>query len=463
MTALRILLLVVLGLIMSAAHQFTPEGAVASAGTTTLAAGYLLLTAFLAGAVFKAAGLPKLTGYLAAGIITGPEVLGLVAGDTVDNLHILNGIAVSLIALSAGTEMHFGSMRPLLRGIGWISVVAMLGTTVLLFGVCIAVGDLLPFMSGLSLDQRIAFAGVLAVTLVAGSPAVVVALRDETDADGPFVQTALAVTVVGSLMVILMFAGVSTIAKSTLGASADVGATARTLTWEIFGSLGAGVVVGVLAFGYFKKIGASGALFVVALSFVIAEVGRRMHLDPLIVSLSAGVFLRNFTDIGDDLHGEIDAASLPVYVAFFAVAGAGVHLHALTVVWLPATLLVIARAAGLQVGAMIGGRIAGASDVVRRFTGFGLMPQAGLALALALLFQRAFPQLGAEAAALVFGIVAINELVAPVVLRNALVRSGEAGRRVRGGDDALSPVAAPVAVVAPEPPGPLPTPPGAGG
>ena len=69
--------------------------------------------------------------------------------------------------------------------------------------------------------------------------------------------------------------------------------------------------------------------------------------------------------------------------------------------------------------------------MVRKFGGFGLMPQAGLALALALLFTKTFPQFGASASALVFGVVALNELVAPVLFRIALVRSGESGGRHR--------------------------------
>ncbi|HUS63550.1 MAG TPA: hypothetical protein VMZ28_03365, partial [Kofleriaceae bacterium] len=74
-----------------------------------------------------------------------------------------------------------------------------------------------------------------------------------------------------------------------------------------------------------------------------------------------------------------------------------------------------------------------APDVVRKYGGFGLMPQAGLALALALLFTRTFPQFGAAASALVFGVVALNELIAPVLFRLALVRSGEAGASTSGG------------------------------
>jgi hypothetical protein len=110
------------------------------------------------------------------------------------------------------------------------------------------------------------------------------------------------------------------------------------------------------------------------------------------------------------------------------VAGATLHAEALKVVWLPATLFVAVRALGLLAGSRLGARVAGAPRVVQQFAGFGLLPQAGLALALALLFNRTFPEFGAEAGALVLSVVALNELVAPIAYRFALVKSGEAGK-----------------------------------
>ena len=67
--------------------------------------------------------------------------------------------------------------------------------------------------------------------------------------------------------------------------------------------------------------------------------------------------------------------------------------------------------------------------MVQRYAGFGLLPQAGLALALSMLFGKTFPEFGTEAGALTLGVVAINELVAPALYRFALIRSGEAGRK----------------------------------
>jgi hypothetical protein len=95
----------------------------------------------------------------------------------------------------------------------------------------------------------------------------------------------------------------------------------------------------------------------------------------------------------------------------------------------PALIFVGARALGLLVGSRLGSSFAGAAPSVQRYAGFGLLPQAGLALALSMLFAKTFPEFGAEAGALTLGVVAINELVAPAIYRMALVRSGEAGQR----------------------------------
>jgi Kef-type K+ transport system membrane component KefB len=434
---IRIVMLVVLGLLMQATHQFAPAGGLGnSAAATTLACGYLLLTAFMAGSLFKSIGLPRLTGYLATGIVVGPHVLGLLSAHVVGDLRIFNGVAIALIALTAGSEMHFSSMRPLLRNIGWITVFGVLGTTLLLTGAVFVCRGLLPFMDPLTANQAFVLSLVLGVTLVAQSPAVVVALRDETEAEGPLIQTVLGVVVLADLVVIVMFAVVSSLAQAELGAGTNVATTAAKLAWSLFGSVGIGVLIGIVFAAYLKRIKTSGALFVVVVCFVVAEVGERLQLDPLIVALCAGIFIRNATALGERLHHEIHAASLPIYVAFFAVAGATIHVDILAEVGLPAAIFVIVRGVGFYFGNRLAGTQAGAPEVVRRYAGFGLMPQSGLALALALLFTQTFPQFGAAASALVFGVVALNELVSPVLFRIALSRSGEAGRRGRAAEPA---------------------------
>jgi Kef-type K+ transport system membrane component KefB len=279
--------------------------------------------------------------------------------------------------------------------------------------------------------QVAAFSLVLGVTMVAQSPAVVVALQAEMEADGPLTRTVLGVVVMSDLLVIILFALVSSVAKTVMGSRADAWHTAGALAWELLGSISVGVLVGVIIAVYLRYVKGSSSLFVIAAAFLVAEVGQRIELDPLLVALAAGVLIRNVTRQGKRLQDEIEVSSLPVYVVFFAVAGATVHIKELFAVWLPAVALVLTRAAGFSSLGWIATTLADAEEKVRKYIGFGLMPQAGLALALALLFVKTFPKYGADASALVFGTVAINELIAPVLYRFALIKSGEAGKSER--------------------------------
>jgi hypothetical protein len=199
------------------------------------------------------------------------------------------------------------------------------------------------------------------------------------------------------------------------------------LAWELGGSIIAGCGIGSILAVYLRGVGHGAPLFVLMIAFVTAEIGVRLGLDPLLVALAAGVLIRNGTGQGDQLHHAIEGSSLPVYLVFFAVAGATIHLDVLAVVGLPALLFVVIRAAGFLAGSRVACAAAGAPAEVRRWVGFGLLPQAGLALALSMLFAKTFPEFGGDAGALTLGIVALNEMVAPVIYRYALVRSGEAG------------------------------------
>lgn len=423
---MSVVLLVVLAGLMQATRSFA-AGPAGGEGTL-LAFGYLLVSAFFAGELFDRLRLPRLTGYIAVGVLAGPMVLNLVSREMVGSLDVVNGTAVAMIGLTAGNEIELRAMRPLLRSVGWITLVGVLGTTLLLAATGWLLRPMLPFMRDLPPAQALAVALVLGVVTVAQSPAVVVALRDELRAEGPVSQTALGVVVIADLVVIVLFSLVSTVARASFGGGADAAGTAARLGWEIFGSLGAGAVLGILLAIYLRRVVGGASMFLLLMAVVVAEVGRRLHFDPLLVALAAGVVVRNLTTAGEALHQEIKPAQLPVSIVFFAVAGANLHLDVLALVGLPAGAFVLVRGAGLLAGSRLGARIAGAPEAVRRHAGFGLLPQAGLALALSMLFAKTFPEFGAEASALTLGVVALNELFAPAVYRFALVRCGEVGR-----------------------------------
>jgi Kef-type K+ transport system membrane component KefB len=258
----------------------------------------------------------------------------------------------------------------------------------------------------------------LGVVLAAQSPAVVVALRRETRACGPLPDTVLGAVVVGDLLVIFLFSVAKGFATPLLGGGGSIVTAATHLAWHVIGSLVVGGMVGVALAAWLRRRANGATLLVIVSCFVLAEVGERFDFDPIIVAVIAGAFVRNRAAAAAPLldHG-LEATSSTVYVLFFAVTGASLHLDALAIVGIPAVLIVLARAAGLLVGARAGAAIGRADPLVQRFGGVGLLPQAGLALALALVFAKAFPQIGPEASALALSVVALNELAAPAVWR----------------------------------------------
>lgn len=434
MSSIKRLLLViaVMGLIQAVPEIDVTDDPNARGARLVLGIGFVLVTSWFIGRLFSTVGLPKLTGYLATGIVCGPALLSYLDHETVTSMGLVNGMAISLIALTAGSEMDFRSMKPLMRSIGWISVVAVAGTALLLTVAVFLLSSHLTFMSEMTTSGKLAVAAVIGVVVVAQSPAVVVAIRAETGADGPVARTVLGVVVLADLLVIVLFAIMSSIANGVLSGSVDIGEAAGRVSWELFGSLGIGAIIGILLGAWQRFVGDRGLdLFVLAVCFVSAEVGRRLHLDPLLLMLAAGMFVENVARTGQGLRHAFEDASLPVYILFFTVAGASIHLDLIPLVLLPAVVLILVRSFGLVAGSWLGAHIAGAAPEVKKLAGFGLLPQAGLAIALSLLFARTFPAFGEAASALTLGIVAINEIIAPAVFRIALLRSGEA-RQVSG-------------------------------
>lgn len=423
-----LLVLAALAGLMQAARSFAPDAV--SAGGTELAFGFLLLTAYFTGKLFNRVGLPKLTGYIASGIIVGPYVLELVDKNMTGQLKLVSGVTTSILALTAGAELNLRKIKPLLGTVRSVAVYAVFGTMVVLTGTLIAVRPLVPFLSALPIEHAAAVAMAMAVALSAQSPAVVMAMIGETRADGVLTKTILALVIVADLAVIVTYGVASSIATAVVGGNVDLGAAIGRIAWEVFGSIGVGIFIGVILGLFIHHVGQGMGLFAIMLCLVLAEVGAAVHLDALIIALTAGLWLENVSRAdAHKLLERFEGQSLPVYLVFFALAGAKLDLYALSDLVAPVLIIVVVRASSFYVGSRIGTRHEGVDPTVRRLAWIGLVPQAGLALALAELVRRTFPAFGDAAFALVIGVVATNELTAPIALRIALLRSGEAGKR----------------------------------
>jgi Kef-type K+ transport system membrane component KefB len=431
---IHLLLLIAVGGMMHAARSFTTDTSFAG---TELAFGFLLLASYFLAKIVNRFGLPKLTGYIAAGVITGPYVLDFVTMEMGVSLKVVSTTATAILALEAGSELEIKKIKPILKTLRGITLFAVIGSMFAIGGALFLMQPMFPsIFAKLDPHQAIAVCLAIGVALSAQSPAVVMAMLAETRSEGPLSRTMLASVVVADLTVITMFSVVLAVTGAVIGGSIDVVGTALAVGWELLGSLVFGLLIGMLVGQYLLSVKQGAAMFTLLICVIVAEIGVRMHLDSLIVMLAAGIWLRNWSraDSTKMMH-DFQAAQLPVFLVFFALAGSKLDIQVLFTALLPVGIIAAVRAASFFVGAKIACKLSGADEVISKYAWFGLVPQAGLALALALVLKNTLPSFGFDqaagdtAAVILFGVVGFNECIAPIILRIVLIRSGEAGKK----------------------------------
>ncbi|MEM1166643.1 MAG: cation:proton antiporter [Planctomycetota bacterium] len=437
--------------------------------------GVLLLGAWLLGKFAAQLGLSKITGFLVFGILVGPYTLEVISLEQMEYLKLVNGLAIALIALTAGSEIHVPFIKKFGKAITYISVIEM-GIVMVLITV------LMEFMLHADDSPVVRFGGEGAAFWVAlsigtiaaaNSPAVVIAIITETGARGVMAQTGLAVTVVKDLLTIIAFAVVLALAGAgiqraaeqregyieahpeyaethpeemalmespetsdaagTEGAKADASGEKKEsigvyLLKHVPGSMGAGVLVaGLMAFAALK-VGAALPIVLIAASFAITLLSTALGLEPLIVGLTAGFLMSNF--FGARLahfFETVEELSMPVYAVFFSLAGCKVDPSVVQAVWHYVLALVVLRAIGTAAGCWIGGKLGRVERPARDWVWASLIPQAGIALALTQKIATEFAHwpFMEKVYAIMLSAVAVHELIGPLIFKFALGRAGE--------------------------------------
>jgi len=427
-----------LGLLMAFLHRVTAGGPLEA--RATLALGFLLLAAYVGGEIARRARLPRLTGYLLVGFAVGPAWLGLVRREEVDALRFIGDAAVALIALAAGAELTRDALR---QGGGRVAF-ARLASGAIVFPflavslVLLSVSPWFPLTRHQPVGDAVVVALVLGTLAAASSPVLTMAIMSELDGRGPVARTLLGVTVVQDIAVAILFALVLVLGGALTSAGALNVAVAGTAILRLVGSAAAGALLGFALGRYLSLVRRDTVLFLVATAFVAAEGARLMQLETLIIALAAGFYLENFAPAeGERLRRELKRGSLPVYVAFFALTGAGLRVGVLADLWPWILLLVGLRLVSVRYGLLWAGRHPSVTPAMARDGWLGLISQAGMALGLAQLARRAFPEWGVSLETLIVAMIGVHQVAGPICFRMALVRAGEVTEERR---DAETPV-----------------------
>ncbi len=401
----------------------------------------IALAAKQIGKFFSSYGLPYITGYLLAGALAGPFILGMLPKEASEQLRYIDDISLAVIAFIAGSELYLKELRSkmgtILTNAAGIVVAAFSMIGVALF----FAQSFIPFTADYPFMTKLAVSLLGATILLALSPASTIAVIQEVKAKGPFSKTVLSITVVMDVVIIVLFAVSVAFATAMIDGDPVTVSFLLILVLDIIIALVAGFLLGkfigiVLSTSLQKWM---KAIVLLLLGFLIFEagyyvpeiayeiVGFKIKIEPLLIAMVAGFTVTNFTRFRQPFEDLLHDISPYVYVAFFALTGVALKLDILIATIGIASILFLTRMVAIVIGTYVGGTIAGEPDSFRKWAGLGLVTQAGIALGLARETAVAFPDtLGGDFSTMIIAVVVLNEVFGPLFLKYALRKVGEA-------------------------------------
>jgi len=400
--------------------------------TEILALSVLLTVGFALAQLAKIVHLPSVTGFIIAGAVLGPSGFHLVSVDFAeDRLSVFTNMALMLVAFGVGERFDLQQLRSLARPIVRISAGEVCLSFILVTAGTAAVCRLTG-VGGVSAGWEVwlTVAMILASIAIATAPATTVAVIRETGAGGPVSRLLLSSVVVNNALSITLFGIVISTARVLFDPATDLGIDAVLLpVVKTAGSLAIGLGTGFITDVLVNKFTRREDVLIVALAalFFCGGLADYLGLSSLLAGVAAGFAVVNRHRRDVRVFRALNDLEPPFYGIFFALAGLQLHLREMTYAGLMGVAFILLRAVGKYFGARLGAHRAGLPGNQADYIGLGLLPQAGLAIALAYVIRNeasleVYRDLLLNA---VIASVVINEIVGPPLVRMALARAGE--------------------------------------
>ncbi len=385
----------------------------------------------------KLLNLPAVTAYLVAGLLLGPFCLGALdipglgfnSLAQTEAMSIVTQTALGFIAFTIGNEFRLGQLKAMGSSAITIGILQAVITTILVDIVLIAVH--LCFPNVLSLPSAITLGAIASAT----APAATLMVVRQYKANGPLTRLLLLVVAIDDAVGLLLFSvsfGIATALSH--GQASLLGVVVEPLL-EIILSLGLGAAMGWLLNWVEQFFHSRSKRMTISVAFVLLTVGLSMlkfQVGPvhcgfslLLVCMMTGTVFCNICDTSEELMDRVDGWTMPLNILFFVISGAELDLQVLSQ---PTTLIIgviyiIARSSGKYFGSGISCRMTKQSKAICDNLGITLLPQAGVALGMALT-AASLPD-GALVRNVVLFSVLVYELIGPALTRRSLMAAGE--------------------------------------
>ena len=405
-----------------------------------LSLSFALLAGLLLTRLIKRWHLPAVTAYLVAGVLIGPNCLGLLGmkgigfptfGD-VSQFSLICDVALGFIAFSIGNEFRLSSLKQTGKQATVVAIIQALAATlfvdVALLLMHLVLGEKLPVSTCI----------VLGAVATATAPAATMMVVNQYKAKGPLTNMLLPVVALDDAVGLVVFAVSFGVAKTMISGTFSLLSVILNPILEIVCSLTLGAVLGVL-FSLVEKLFHSNSkrlsvavtfvIMAAALSKVEIPLGSEIAIgfSPLLVCMMVGSVFCNVCDFSEEIMFKTDRWTAPLYVLFFVLSGAELDLRVfgeLAVVGI-GLVYIISRSAGKIAGAAFGSKLMKCDENICKYLGITLLPQAGVALGMSVTVAAEMGEEGAIIRDIILFSVLIYELVGPILTKYALTKAGD--------------------------------------
>ena len=402
-----------------------------------LSLSFALLTGLLLSRLAKKAQLPAVTAYLVAGVLIGPFVLGSldihglgITAHHLESFGIISDLALGFIAFSMGNEFRRSQLKEVGRRAAIIGVFQAVFTTIVVDAALIGLHFMMP--DKLSLSAAI----VLGAVATATAPAATLMVVRQYKAKGPVTDTLLPVVAIDDAVGLVVFAISFGVAKSLSLGDVDVLSVILEPLLEVVFSLALGLVMGALftqCEKYFHSrskrtsVSVTFVMLTVALSSISFNIGNiHVAFSSLLSCMMLGTVFCNICDVSEELMERMDRWTAPVLILFFVISGAELDLSVFSdsAVVLIGLAYILSRSIGKYFGANLSARMTGSDSNIVKYLGITLLPQAGVALGMAIKAIELGPD-GAIVRNITLFAVLIYEIIGPYLTKVALTAAGE--------------------------------------
>ena len=387
--------------------------------------------------VTKLLHLPAVTAYLVAGLLLGPFFLGRIglpglgfnSLDQVEGMGIVTQTALGFIAFTIGNEFRLSQLKTMGRAAITIGILQAVMTTIVVD--IILIGLHLCFPSVISIPCAITLGAIASAT----APAATLMVVRQYKADGPLTRLLMLVVAIDDAVGLVLFSVSFGIASALAHGQVSILGVVVEPILEIGLSLGLGAAMGWLLNWVEQFFHSRSKRMTISVAFVLLTVGSSMlkfqvggvhcGFSLLLVCMMTGTVFCNICDTSEELMNRVDGWTMPLNILFFVISGAELDLEVLAnpLTILVGVIYIIARSAGKYYGAAVSCRLTKQAKPITDNLGITLLPQAGVALGMAL--TAAVLPGGELVRNVVLFAVLVYELVGPTLTKRSLLAVGE--------------------------------------